>query len=117
MGEPRFGGGQPSRGPTPLTCRTLSTQRHLAGRQPTLPRPTECNVRDTTLPTPPAAPRLAPLTCCAQPMHPTRLRQVFLDSSLPVIEHYEQEGKVARINADRDPDEIYQEVRRLFLEF
>eukprot|EP00887_Chlorella_sp_A99_P006741 scaffold3.g6741.t1 len=43
--------------------------------------------------------------------------RVFLDQSLPVIEHYEGEGKVARINADRDPEVVYQEVRRLFLEF
>ena len=43
--------------------------------------------------------------------------QVFLDSTLPVVQHYEAGGKVARINADRDPADIYKEVRRLFLEF
>lgn len=42
---------------------------------------------------------------------------VFLSSSMPVIEHYEAQGKVARILADRAPDEIYKEVRSLFLEF
>lgn len=42
--------------------------------------------------------------------------QVFIDSSLPVIQHYEALGKVARINADRDTEEIYKEVRRLFME-
>ena len=42
--------------------------------------------------------------------------QVFLESSLPVIQHYDKEGRVARINADRDAAQIYAEVRRLFLE-
>lgn len=43
--------------------------------------------------------------------------KVFIDSTVPVVEHYEQQGKVARINADRAADDIYREVRRLFLEF
>ena len=55
------------------------------------------------------------------PLHPPPLAptptQVFLDSTLPVVQHYEAGGKVARINADRDPADIYKEVRRLFLEF
>jgi UMP-CMP kinase len=42
---------------------------------------------------------------------------VFLDQSLPVVAHYEAQGKVARIAADREPDEVYKEVRRTFLEF
>lgn len=42
--------------------------------------------------------------------------KVFLESSLPVIQHYDKEGRVARINADRDAAQIYAEVRRLFLE-
>ena len=50
------------------------------------------------------------------PLAPTPT-QVFLDSTLPVVQHYEAGGKVARINADRDPADIYKEVRRLFLEF
>ncbi len=45
----------------------------------------------------------------------TSLPQVFLQSSLPVIQHYEALGKVHRIYADRSPDEVYQEVRELFL--
>lgn len=40
--------------------------------------------------------------------------QVFLDQSMPIIEYYEKLGKVRRINADRNPDEIYEEVRKLF---
>ena len=41
--------------------------------------------------------------------------QVFLESSLPVIDHYEARGKVRRINANRSADEVYEEVRKLFL--
>ena len=40
--------------------------------------------------------------------------QVFLDSSMPVVQHYEELGKVRRFKSDRDPEEIYQEVRKLF---
>lgn len=42
--------------------------------------------------------------------------KVFIESSMPVVEHYEKLGKVARINADRDAEDIYKEVRRLFME-
>jgi hypothetical protein len=49
---------------------------------------------------------------CSAP-HPL---QVFIESSLPVIQHYEALGKVARINADRSADDIYKEVRRLVVE-
>lgn len=42
---------------------------------------------------------------------------VFIDSSMPVIQYYEALGKVARINADRPAEEVYKEVRRLFMEF
>ena len=41
--------------------------------------------------------------------------QVFTDSSMPVVQHYEQLGKVRRFDSNRDPDGIYQEVRKLFL--
>ena len=43
--------------------------------------------------------------------------KVFLESSMPVVQYYEKQGKVARISADRDPDDIYKEVRRAFVEF
>ncbi len=43
--------------------------------------------------------------------------QVFVESSMPIIEHYEKLGKVRQINADRDPEEIYQQVRQLFADF
>jgi UMP-CMP kinase len=41
--------------------------------------------------------------------------RVFMESSMPVIQFYEQKGKVRRINADRGPDEVYTDVRQLFL--
>lgn len=34
---------------------------------------------------------------------------------MPVVQHYEQIGKVHRFKADRDPDTIYGDVRKLFL--
>lgn len=43
--------------------------------------------------------------------------RVFVEQSMPVVEHYEKDGKVARIVADRPPEDIYKEVRRAFLEF
>lgn len=43
--------------------------------------------------------------------------RVFMEQSLPVIEFYGKRDKVARIDADRSPDEVYKEVRRSFLEF
>lgn len=43
--------------------------------------------------------------------------RVFMDQSLPVVQHYDTVGKVARINADRDPEDVYKEVRRAYLEF
>lgn len=40
--------------------------------------------------------------------------QVFLDSSIPVVNHYEKLGKLRRIRADRDQADIYADVRKLF---
>lgn len=42
--------------------------------------------------------------------------QVFMDSTLPIIEHYKARGKVREIKADRSPDEVYHDVRPLFVE-
>lgn len=42
--------------------------------------------------------------------------RVFIEQSMPVVQYYEGSGKVARINADRAPDDVYREVRRLFEE-
>lgn len=40
--------------------------------------------------------------------------KVFLDSSIPVVNHYEKLGKLRRIRADRDQADIYADVRKLF---
>lgn len=40
--------------------------------------------------------------------------RVFIEQSMPIIEHYEQLGKVKQIKADRDADDIYKEVSALF---
>jgi cystathionine beta-lyase/cystathionine gamma-synthase len=42
--------------------------------------------------------------------------RVFIEQSMPVVELYEKQSKVARINTNRPVDEIYKEVRRLVLE-
>jgi UMP-CMP kinase len=42
--------------------------------------------------------------------------KVFIEQSMPVIEHYEKQGKVARINADRSPEDVYQETKRMYME-
>lgn len=39
---------------------------------------------------------------------------VFHDSTLPVVSYYEAKGAVARVNADRAPDAVYEDVRALF---
>ena len=36
---------------------------------------------------------------------------------MPVVEHYEKEGKIVKVNADRDPEDIYTEVKRAWTEF
>lgn len=43
--------------------------------------------------------------------------RVFIEQSMPVVQHYEATGRVARINADRPAEEVYKEVRRAFIEF
>lgn len=40
--------------------------------------------------------------------------QVFMDSSLPVIQYYEARGKVRRIDANRPVDQVYADVKILF---
>lgn len=61
-------------------------------------------------------PLCLPPVCPAHTTSPAHTLQVFVESSLPVIQHYEVLGKVARINADRPAEDIYKEVRRLFME-
>lgn len=40
--------------------------------------------------------------------------QVFLESSMPIIEYYNKQGKVRKVDADRDPSTVFSEVRKLF---
>ena len=40
--------------------------------------------------------------------------RVFVESSVPVVEYYEKKGKVAKIDADRGPEEVYADVKRVF---
>ena len=40
--------------------------------------------------------------------------RVFVESSVPVVEYYEKKGKVAKIDADRDPEKVYADVKRVF---
>ena len=43
--------------------------------------------------------------------------RVFKESSMPVVEYYEKQGKVARINAERSPEDIYNDVKSAYLRF
>jgi len=58
------------------------------------------------------APGLAPFAA----ERPGRASQVFMDSTLPIINFYEAKGRVRSINADRSPDVVYADVRKLFAE-
>lgn len=44
------------------------------------------------------------------------LLQVFLDSSMPVINHYETKGKVRRFDATPPSEEVFKGVRELFVQ-
>ena len=39
--------------------------------------------------------------------------QVFIDSSMPIINFYDAKGRVRKIDADSDPEKVYAEVRPL----
>ena len=38
--------------------------------------------------------------------------QTFIETSMPVVDYFEKEGKVVKVKAVEGPDEIYQEVVR-----
>jgi len=40
--------------------------------------------------------------------------KVFKDESMPVVAWYEKLGKVAKISADRDVDDVYTDVKAAF---
>jgi UMP-CMP kinase len=41
--------------------------------------------------------------------------KVFVDSSIPVVQHYEAKGKAYKFQATSAPELIYNDVRRLFM--
>jgi UMP-CMP kinase len=38
--------------------------------------------------------------------------KTFVDTSMPVVDYYEKQGRVARIQATRSPDAVYQDVKK-----
>ncbi|KAJ4830320.1 bifunctional uridylate/adenylate kinase [Turnera subulata] len=46
---------------------------------------------------------------------PKRLK-VYFESTLPVIHHYSSKGKVRKIDAGRSIDEVFEDVKRVFLQ-
>lgn len=39
--------------------------------------------------------------------------RVFIETSMPVVEHYEKEGKVEKVAATESPDKVYERVRKV----
>jgi UMP-CMP kinase len=42
--------------------------------------------------------------------------KTFVETSMPVVDHFEKEGRVLKIDATRDADTIYRDVKRGFAE-
>ena len=42
--------------------------------------------------------------------------QVFKESSMPVVNHYDEQKKVYKFDATRTADQVYSQVRELFLD-
>jgi UMP-CMP kinase len=40
--------------------------------------------------------------------------KTFVETSMPVVEYFEKEGKVVNVKATRGPDEVYEEVKKAF---
>lgn len=43
--------------------------------------------------------------------------KVFLDQTMPVVQHYESLDKVRTVDATKDPDSVYQQVKAFFASF
>ena len=43
--------------------------------------------------------------------------QVFLDQTMPVVQHYESLDKVRRVDATKDKNSVYQQVKAFFASF
>ncbi|KAH7069446.1 adenylate kinase-domain-containing protein [Paraphoma chrysanthemicola] len=42
--------------------------------------------------------------------------RVFVETSMPVVNEMEEKGKVVKVNAERGPDEVYEDVKKSFAE-
>ena len=42
--------------------------------------------------------------------------QVFIESSMPVIKHYEGKGKLQRFDATPPPSQVFEKVKKLFVQ-
>ena len=42
--------------------------------------------------------------------------RTFVETSMPVVDGFESKGKVVRVNAERGPDDVYDDVKRMFKE-
>ena len=42
--------------------------------------------------------------------------QVFIESSMPVIKHYEGKGKLRKFDATSPPSEVFEKVKKLFVQ-
>jgi UMP-CMP kinase len=40
--------------------------------------------------------------------------RTFVDSSMPIVEHYERQGKVRRLDGNKDVDAVYADVKAYF---
>ncbi|KAH3915839.1 hypothetical protein HBI56_041270 [Parastagonospora nodorum] len=42
--------------------------------------------------------------------------RVFVETSMPVVDEFEKQGRVVKVNAERDPNEVYADVQKFFAE-
>ena len=42
--------------------------------------------------------------------------RTFVDTSMPVVDMFEKEGRVVKVDATKSPDEVYEDVRRKFVQ-
>lgn len=42
--------------------------------------------------------------------------KTFIETSMPVVEYYEKDGKVVKVDATPEPDEVYEDVKAKFAE-
>ena len=42
--------------------------------------------------------------------------KTFVETSMPVVKHYEKDGKVVNVDATHSPDKVYEDVKKQFAE-